>query len=187
MSNPPPTDPNPQKTTKATFTNHVSTYQAALNSLFSGSPSQTESDLSFLFTLTFIQRSDNSTRDFPAFVQHIKWLREILEPGSVNVCDASSSSSPTSKSQPTNLLAISNEQQVTVTHFLRSGNQIAERHSGDPVTLPDGPRQCGETFMWVQVAEDGRIEWRVETVKKSMIGGGEGEEEGEEEAVFPLR
>ena len=35
--------------------------------------------------------------------------------------------------------------------------------------------------MWVQVAEDGRIEWLVETVKKSIIGGGEGEEEGEEE------
>lgn len=57
---------------------------------------------------------------------------------------------------------------MKVTHFLREGNQIAERHSGDPVTLPDGRISWGETFMWLELAEDGRIAWIVETVKKTI-------------------
>jgi len=126
---------------KTTFASQVDTYQAAINSLFSGTPDETEADLSKLFTPTFTQRDDDGSRDFPGFVKHIRWLREILPPGSVN---------------------------VRVTHFLREGNQIAERHSGDPVTLPDGRVQWGETFMWVEIAEDGRIAWIVETVKKTI-------------------
>jgi hypothetical protein len=126
---------------KTTFADNVETYQAAINSLFSGSPDSTEADLSKLFTPTFTQRDGDSTRDFPAFVKHIRWLREILPKGGVN---------------------------VKVTHFMREGNQIAERHSGDPVTLPDGREQWGETFMWVEIAADGRIEWIVETVKRQV-------------------
>jgi hypothetical protein len=57
---------------------------------------------------------------------------------------------------------------VRVTHFLREGNQIAERHSGDPVALPDGRASWVETFMWVEIAEDGRIAWIVETVRKTI-------------------
>jgi hypothetical protein len=126
---------------KTTFADKVETYQAAINSLFSGKPEDTEADLSKLFAPTFIQRDDETSRDFPGFVKHIRWLREILPMGSVN---------------------------VRVTHFLREGNQIAERHSGDPVKLPDGRVSLGETFMWVEIAEDGRIAWIVETVKKTI-------------------
>jgi hypothetical protein len=126
---------------KTTFADKVESYQAAINSLFAGKPEDTEADLSKLFVPTFIQRDDETSRDFPGFVKHIRWLREILPMGSVN---------------------------VRVTHFLREGNQIAERHSGDPVTLPDGRVSWGETFMWVEIAEDGRIAWIVEAVKKTI-------------------
>ena len=51
---------------------------------------------------------------------------------------------------------------------MREGNQIAGQHSGDPVTLPDGREKWGETFMWVEIAADGRIEWIVETVKRQV-------------------
>ena len=127
---------------KTTFADKVETYQAAINSLFAGNPEDTEAELTKLFTPAFIQRDDETTRDFPAFVKHIRWLRGILPMGSVN---------------------------VRVTHFLREGNQIAERHSGDSVTLPDGRISWGETFMWVEISEDGRIAWIVETVKKTIM------------------
>lgn len=121
-----------------TFANQVDTYQAALMSLFSGKAEDTEADLSKLFTPTFTQRDDQASRDFPAFVKHIRWLRENLPPGSVN---------------------------LTVTHFLRDGNQIAERHSST-TKRPGGEISRAETFMWVEIAEDGRIAWIVETVKR---------------------
>ena len=121
-----------------TFANQVDTYQAALMSLFSGKPENTEADLSNLFTPTFTQRDNETSRDFPAFVEHIRWLREILQPGSVN---------------------------LTVTHFLRDGNQIAERHSST-TKMPSGEVSGAETFQWVEIAEDGRIAWIVETVKQ---------------------
>lgn len=129
----------------ATFANQVDTYQATLMSLFSGKPEDTEADLSKLFTPTFTQRDNQASRDFPAFVKHIRGLREILPPGSVN---------------------------LKVTHFLRDGNQIAERHSST-TKRPSGEVSRAETFMWVEIAEDGRIAWIVETVKrdsKTMAG-----------------
>jgi hypothetical protein len=129
----------------ATFASQVDTYQATLMSLFSGKPEDTEADLSKLFTPTFTQRDNQASRDFPAFVKHIRGLREILPPGSVN---------------------------LKVTHFLRDGNQIAERHSSI-TKRPSGEVSRAETFMWVEIAEDGRIAWIVETVKrdsKTMAG-----------------
>lgn len=60
-----------------------------------------------------------------------------------------------------------------MTHHLTQGNQVSTRHSGPPITLEDGRKQWGETFMWVQVAEDGRIEWLVETVKREVTEVGE--------------
>ncbi|KAH7321937.1 hypothetical protein BKA65DRAFT_513298 [Rhexocercosporidium sp. MPI-PUGE-AT-0058] len=134
--------------TRATFADTPATLSAAINSFFSGPPETTESDLLKLFTPTFTQRDDSNapsgSRDFPAFVEHIRWLREILPPGSVN---------------------------VKVTHFMKDGNQIAERHSGDPMTLEDGSIVHGETFMWIELAEDGRIEGVVETVRKMVLRG----------------
>ncbi|KAJ9150394.1 hypothetical protein NKR23_g3662 [Pleurostoma richardsiae] len=113
------------------------TYQAALMSLFSGKPENTEEDLSKLFPPTFTQRDDDVTRDFPAFVAHIRFLREILP--SVT---------------------------LTVTQFLRDGTQLAERHTSS-TTRPDGTVVEAETFQFAEVAEDGRIAWIVETVRRA--------------------
>ncbi|KAK3936873.1 hypothetical protein QBC46DRAFT_21228 [Diplogelasinospora grovesii] len=123
--------------TVTSFADDKVVYQAALASLFSGKPEDTESDLSRLFTPTFTQRDDDTTRDFPAFVAHIRWLREILPTGSVT---------------------------LTVTQFLRDGAQLAERHDST-TTFPDGSVGRAETFQFAQLAEDGRIEWIVETVR----------------------
>ncbi|KAH6620886.1 hypothetical protein B0J18DRAFT_491242 [Chaetomium sp. MPI-SDFR-AT-0129] len=122
---------------KATFADQVDTYQAALMSLFSGKPEDTEADLSKLFTPTFTQRGDRATHDFPAWIGHVRWLRENFPPGSVN---------------------------LVVTHFLREGNQLAERHIGTMIKS-DGTVLRSETFMWVEIAEDGRMASIVETVK----------------------
>ncbi|KAG4428519.1 hypothetical protein IFR05_015998 [Cadophora sp. M221] len=145
--------------TRATFADSPTTLAAAINSFFSGPPETTESDLLKLFTPSFTQRDDGNapsgSRDFPGFVAHIRWLREILPPGSVD---------------------------VRVTHFMKEGNHIAERHSGDPVTMDDGSVVQGETFMWIELADDGRIEGVVETVRKVILKGPtvtEGTERGE--------
>lgn len=126
---------------KATFADSATNLGTAINSFLSWTPEATEEDLSELFTPTFIQRDDQTLQEFPAFVKHIRWMREILPRGSVN---------------------------FRVTQFMRDGNQVAERHSGDPMTLPDGRNQWGETFMWIGLADDGRIEWIVETIKRSI-------------------
>ncbi|GLB00140.1 hypothetical protein AtubIFM57143_008842 [Aspergillus tubingensis] len=106
-----------------TFASEATTFESALTSLFSGPPETTEADLAKLFTPTFTQRDDETTRDFSAFVAHIKWLRGNLSPGSVT---------------------------LKITQFLRD----------------DGKVGAAETFMFGEVAEDGRIEWVVETVKR---------------------
>lgn len=70
---------------------------------------------------------------------------------------------------------------VRVTHYMKEGNHIAERHSGDLVTMEDGSVVHGETFMWIDLAEDRRIEGVVETVRKVVLKGptrGVGEVEG---------
>lgn len=125
---------------KATFANQRDTLQAALMSLFSGKAEETEADLSKLFTPTFTHYDEDrgKTSDFTAWVAHIRWLREFLTPGSVN---------------------------LTITQFLRDGNQLAERHIST-TKLPDGNVGAAHTFQFMEIAEDGRIEWIVETVKQ---------------------
>ena len=122
--------------TRATFTDQRETYEAALKSLFAGKPEDTESDLSKLFTPTFTQRDDDTTRDFAAFVAHIRWLREEIPAPST----------------------------LDVTTFLRDGSQRAERHLSS-TTLPDGIVWRAETFQFVTVAEDGRMDSVVEAVR----------------------
>ena len=58
---------------------------------------------------------------------------------------------------------------MKVTLYMRDGNHIAERHSGDPMTMEDGSVVLGETYMWIELAEDGRIEGVVETVRKMLL------------------
>ncbi|KAK9319294.1 hypothetical protein V1517DRAFT_333041 [Lipomyces orientalis] len=130
---------NPAPFRKTYFTDHKDTYEAALMSLFSGAPEDTQTDLDKLFTPYFTQRDDETTRDFPAFVKHIQWLRTILPKGSVK---------------------------LTVTVFLRDGSQLAERHTSTS-TRDDGSIIHAETFQFVEVAEDGRISSIVETVVKT--------------------
>ena len=137
---------------KATFADRRETLQAALMSLFSGKAEDTEEDLSKLFTPTFKHYDEDGgkTSDFTAWVGHIRWLREILKPGSVN---------------------------LTITQFLRDGNQLAERHISTS-EKPDGHLHEAHTFQFMEIAEDGRIEWIVETVKqrKSIKDGNYGQE-----------
>jgi hypothetical protein len=125
---------------RATFADRADTYQAALQSLFSGKAEDTEADLSRLFTPTFTQQGDGDVHDFPAWVRHVRWLRQTFSsPGSGSIS-------------------------LTVTHFLREGDQLADRHLGT-MAGPDGTvLGRSETFMWVEIAEDGRIERIVETV-----------------------
>ncbi|KAK6365972.1 hypothetical protein LTS17_010939 [Exophiala oligosperma] len=123
-------------TTKTNFADRAETFQAALLSLFSGNPDNTETDLSKLLTPKFTIRADESKMDFPAFVASIRRLREILP--SVT---------------------------LTTTQFLRDGAQLAERHSSS-TTGPDGSVGKAETFLFAEVAEDGRLEWIIETVRK---------------------
>jgi len=119
---------------KTNFADSRDTYQAALTSLFSGKPEDTEADLSKLFIPTFTQEDGTGKRDFPTFVRHIRRLREILP--SVT---------------------------LTVTHFLRDGAQVADRHASS-ITMPDGTVRHAETYMFGGVAEDGRLEWISEVV-----------------------
>jgi hypothetical protein len=118
---------------KTTWANQKETYEAGLRSLFAGKPEDTEADLSKLFTPTFTQTDGDGTRDFPQFVKHIRWLREILPPGG--------------------------QTDLTIYQFVREGNQVADRHGG-----PDEKATKSETFMFGEVAEDGRVAWIKETV-----------------------
>lgn len=124
--------------TQATFCNSRETYEAAIRSIFSGPPETTEQDLSKIFTPNFTQRDNDTTRDFPAFVEHIRWVRQVTN---------------------------SNIGQVDVVQFIRDGSQLAERHIGKG-KFPDGTRVESETLMFVDIAEDGRIEKVVELVKR---------------------
>jgi len=119
------------------FADKLETYEAALSSLFSGKPEETEADLSRLFAPSFTLRYGSEERDFPAFVAHIRHLREILP-----------------------------KVTLTVTQFLRDGKQLAGRHSSS-TTLPDGSVKDAETFLFANVADDGRLACIVESVVPS--------------------
>ncbi|KAM0252599.1 hypothetical protein ACHAQJ_007636 [Trichoderma viride] len=53
---------------------------------------------------------------------------------------------------------------LTTVQFLRDGNQLAERHVSK-TTQQDGKEGHAETFMFAEIAEDGRIEWIKEVVQ----------------------
>lgn len=120
---------------RTTWANQKETYQAGLRSLFAGKPEDTEADLSKMFTPTFTQTDSDGTRDFPQFVKHIRWLREILNGAQTD---------------------------VTIYQFLRDGNQVADRHGG-----PDEKTTKSETYMFGEVAEDGRVAWLKENVVRA--------------------
>ncbi|EED22179.1 hypothetical protein TSTA_094250 [Talaromyces stipitatus ATCC 10500] len=120
----------------ASFCDKVDTYQAALLSVFTGKPEDTEADLSKLLHPSFTQRNDTTTRNFADFVAHISHIRQVLSAGSVD---------------------------LTVTQFLRDGNQIAERHTST-MKMPDGTVRKAESFQFGEIAEDGRIVSIIDTM-----------------------
>jgi hypothetical protein len=56
---------------------------------------------------------------------------------------------------------------LTTVQFLRDGNQLAERHVST-TTLQDGTEGHAETFMFAEVAADGRIDWIKEVVQRRV-------------------
>lgn len=119
---------------RATFADSPQTYQSTLRSLFSGSPQNTETDLSKIFSPTFHFTAGAEKYDFAGFVEHIRRLREMKL--SVN---------------------------LTTVEFLRDGKLLAERHVSTTV-LQSGEKMAAETFMFAEIAEDGRIAWIKEAV-----------------------
>ncbi|VUC27260.1 unnamed protein product [Clonostachys rosea] len=117
------------------FADNKATFEAALMSLFSGPPENAESDFLKVFTPTSTMRVDDKNFDFASFVAQNRRVRERKPKVS-----------------------------ITVTQFLRDGKQFADRHDSTTELL-DGTRMAAETFMFGQVAEDGRLAWIVETVR----------------------
>ncbi|PTB62526.1 hypothetical protein BBK36DRAFT_1172291 [Trichoderma citrinoviride] len=121
---------------RATFADSPQTYQATLRSLFSGSPQDTETDLSRILSPTFHFTANAAEKyDFAGFVEHIRRLREMK-------------------------LSVD----LTTVEFLRDGNLLAERHVSTTV-LQDGKKMSAETFMFAEIAGDGRIAWIKEAVQ----------------------
>ncbi|CAK7223025.1 hypothetical protein SCUCBS95973_005034 [Sporothrix curviconia] len=133
-------------TSRITFTDHKETFQVALNSLFNGKPDETETDLARLLHPAFRLSAENEDMDFAAFVKHMRWLRENLPAKAVS---------------------------LTITQFLVDGNQRADRHSSTTVR-PDGKVHGAETFLFAEVADDGRLLWVREHVMRLGIQGPDG-------------
>lgn len=122
--------------TTTSFATNKTTYQQALRSFFSGRPDDTLSDLSALLTPTFTLRAERETLDFLGFVEHIRTLRAMK--GLVVELD--------------------------VVQFVCDGRQVGERHVST-TTHDDGTASKAETFQFVEIAPDGRLESIVETVR----------------------
>ncbi|KAL7813985.1 hypothetical protein V8C44DRAFT_47025 [Trichoderma aethiopicum] len=120
---------------RATFADSPFTYQTTLRSLFTGDPQNTEADLSQIFSPTFQFTAGAEKYDFAGFVEHIRRLRDVK-------------------------LSVD----LTTVEFLRDGNLLAERHAS-MMLLQSGKRMSAETFMFAEIAEDGRINWIKEAVQ----------------------
>ncbi|CAK7219266.1 hypothetical protein SBRCBS47491_003787 [Sporothrix bragantina] len=133
-------------TSRTTFSDQKETFQAALNSFFNGKPDETEADLARICHPTFRLSAENEDLDFTGFVKHMRWLRENLPANSVS---------------------------LTITQFLVDGNQRADRHSSTTV-MPDGKVHGAETFLFAEVANDGRLLWVREHVMRLGVQGPDG-------------
>ncbi|CAK7200774.1 hypothetical protein SEUCBS139899_003473 [Sporothrix eucalyptigena] len=131
---------------RTAFSDQKETFQVALNSLFNGKPDETETDLARICHPTFRLTAEKEDLDFPGFVKHIRWLRENLPVNSVS---------------------------LTITQFLVDGNQRADRHSSTTV-MPDGQVRGAETFLFAEIADDGRLLWVREHVMRFGYRGPDG-------------
>ncbi|KAF5532594.1 hypothetical protein FPHYL_13748 [Fusarium phyllophilum] len=118
------------------WTSSLDKYEDGFESVFIGEPETTRSDLEGLFTQDYTSIVDGKCIDFPEFVEHIQHLRQVTT-------------------------AI----KVQVTHFLRQGNQLAERHFVT-AEFSDKPPSKYEVFLFATVDESGRIERLVETLRQ---------------------
>ncbi|CEJ94709.1 hypothetical protein VHEMI10226 [[Torrubiella] hemipterigena] len=130
---------SPASPVRATFADKQDTFAAALGSLFSGTPEDTEADLSRLLIPTSTLREGTEVLNFETFVSHIRHLRTILP-----------------------------SVELTSIQFMRDGSQLAERHIG-VTTMSDGSKARSETFLFAEIAPDGRLAWIVESVVRDAV------------------
>lgn len=123
---------------RTSFADNKDTFRAALMGMLSGKPEDTEEYLSKIMAPTFVQTDDETSRDFPAFVAHISWLRGFLPQDSL---------------------------EMEMTHFLKDGSQRADRHVS-AMRLEDGSVKRAETYMFSEVGEDGRLISVLENVRQ---------------------
>ncbi|EXK82782.1 hypothetical protein FOQG_12896 [Fusarium oxysporum f. sp. raphani 54005] len=119
------------------WTSSLNKYEKGFESIFIGGPETTQADLEGLFTQDYTSIVDGKRIEFPEFVEHIQHLRQVTT-------------------------AI----KVQVTHFLREGNQLAERHFVT-AEFSNKPPSKYEVFLFATVDESGRIERLVETLRQT--------------------
>ncbi|KAL5586710.1 hypothetical protein FOBRF1_016580 [Fusarium oxysporum] len=119
------------------WTSSLDKYEKGFESIFIGGPETTQADLEGLFNQDYTSIVDGKRIEFPEFVEHIQHLRQVTT-------------------------AI----KVQVTHFLREGNQLAERHFVT-AEFSNKPPSKYEVFLFATVDESGRIERLVETLRQT--------------------
>ncbi|WKT51421.1 hypothetical protein QSH57_016391 [Fusarium oxysporum f. sp. vasinfectum] len=119
------------------WTSSLNKYEKGFESIFIGGPETTQADLEGLFTQDYTSIVDGKRIEFPEFVEHIQHLRQVTT-------------------------AI----KVQVTHFLREGNQLAERHFVT-AEFSNKPPSKYEVFLFATVDGSGRIERLVETLRQT--------------------
>ncbi|KAF5266825.1 hypothetical protein FOXYS1_2315 [Fusarium oxysporum] len=119
------------------WTSSPDKYEKGFESIFIGEPETTQADLEGRFTQDYTSIVDGKCIKFPEFVEHIQHLRQVTT-------------------------AI----KVQVTHFLREGNQLAERHFVT-TEFSNKPPSKYEVFLFATVDESGRIERLVETLRQT--------------------
>ncbi|KAL4731825.1 hypothetical protein ACLX1H_000817 [Fusarium chlamydosporum] len=122
-------------TPSVNWTSSRENFEKGFESIFVGQPQTTRSDLENLFTRNYTSLIDGKPLGLEEFIQHIHHLRE----NTANV-------------------------NVNVTHFLREGNQLAERHFVT-VEFSNKPTSKYEVFLFATVHKSGRIENLVETLR----------------------
>ncbi|KAF4334612.1 hypothetical protein FBEOM_11536 [Fusarium beomiforme] len=120
------------------WTSSLEEYEKGFESIFIGPPETTKTDLERLFTPSYTSVVDGKSIDFPHFAEHIQHLRQVTTAIKVNV-----------------------------THFLREGNQLAERHFVT-AEFSNKPPSKYEVFLFATVDESGRIERLVETLRQTQ-------------------
>ncbi|KAF4960397.1 hypothetical protein FGADI_1044 [Fusarium gaditjirri] len=118
------------------WTSSLDKYEKGFESIFIGEPETTRADLEGLFTQDYTSIVDGKRIEFPEFVEHIKHLRQVTA-------------------------AI----KVQVTHFLRQGDQLAERHFVT-AEFSNKPPSKYEVFLFATVDENGKIKSLVETLRQ---------------------